>query len=92
MDHIVLALPDIVISYTDKYGSYKITCSLHYFRSEQKYNSLSSSGSPIDHASASPADQGSESAKIRRENILAELLDTEARYVSDLREVLVHYR
>ena len=61
------------------------------FRSEQKYNSLSSSGSPVDHTAA-PADQGSESAKIRRENILAELLDTEARYVSDLREVLIHYR
>ena len=63
------------------------------FRSEQKYNSLSSSGSPVDQtAAAGPADQGSESNKIRRENILAELLDTEARYVSDLREVLVHYR
>ena len=65
-------------------------------RSEQKYNSLSSSGSPVDHTAASgssaAADQGSESAKIRRENILAELLDTEARYVSDLREILVHYR
>ena len=72
--------------------------SLLNLRSEQKYNSLSSSGSPVDHtaaasgSSAAAADQGSESAKIRRENILAELLDTEARYVSDLREVLVHYR
>ena len=64
------------------------------FRSEQKYNSLSSSGSPVDQtaSAAGPADEGSESNKIRRENILAELLDTEARYVSDLREVLVHYR
>ena len=73
-----------------------IMSSLHN-RSEQKYNSLSSSGSPVDHTTAASgssaaADQGSESAKIRRENILAELLDTEARYVSDLREVLVHYR
>ena len=60
------------------------------FRSEQKYNSLSSSGSPVDQTSS--GDHGNESAKIRRENILAELIETEARYVSDLREVLVHYR
>lgn len=30
--------------------------------------------------------------KVRRENILSELLSTEAKYVSDLEEVLLHYR
>lgn len=33
-----------------------------------------------------------ESMKIRRENILAELLATESKYVSDLEEILIHYR
>ena len=33
-----------------------------------------------------------ESMKIRRENILSELVETESRYVMDLKEVLVNYR
>ena len=30
--------------------------------------------------------------KIRRENVLSELVETESRYVIDLKQVLVHYR
>ena len=33
-----------------------------------------------------------ESMKVRRENILSELVDTESKYVIDLNEVLVNYR
>ena len=33
-----------------------------------------------------------ESMRIRRENILSELVDTESKYVIDLKEVLVNYR
>ena len=33
-----------------------------------------------------------ESMKIRRENVLSELVETESRYVIDLKEVLVNYR
>ena len=33
-----------------------------------------------------------ESLKIRRENILSELINTESRYVIDLKEVLINYR
>ena len=33
-----------------------------------------------------------ESMKLRRENILSELVETESKYVIDLKEVLVNYR
>ncbi len=55
-------------------------------------SSGSNSGAGSNGGATVVADHASETAKIRRENILSELLDTEARYVSDLHEILVHYK
>ena len=58
--------------------------------SNKSANEIRDSNTNSDFSSGSSSNL--ESMKIRRENILSELVDTESKYVLDLKEVLINYR
>ena len=78
-----------------KYASH---CS--FFRTDRKYGvnnggSIGSSSSGLGSSGgllSGDSEGASDSARIKRENILSELLVTESKYASDLQQVLRNYR
>ena len=69
------------------------TTGAHSNRATEDNTAINSMGSI--HTSShfsNTSSSNNELLKSRRENILSELIDTESRYVMDLKEVLVNYR
>ena len=72
----------------------------HLFRTDRKYGtnnggSIGSSSSGLGSSGgllSGDSEGASDSARIKRENILSELLVTESKYTNDLQQVLRNYR
>ena len=83
------------------FTKYQICKSLFiHFRTDRKYGvnnggSIGSSSSGLGSSGgllSGDSEGASDSARIKRENILSELLVTESKYASDLQQVLRNYR